>query len=153
MASAVRGAAAGLGATAAMTMVMGLLRPVTRGDLGPRQVTGWLLGRLDRTRVGQRAPLAPSLVNHAAYGSALGGLYGLLVAPNRARPRTGLAYGLVVWASNYGGLLPALGVLPTPPRDAPSHAFRVHAAHWVYGAVLGALHRSPQHHVPPQQHG
>ena len=124
-----------------MTVAMGALRPFTRGDLGPRQVTGWLLGRFGWTPDDGGAPWAPTMVNHALYGSALGALYGSVILPHRAGPWNGVAYGLMVWGSNYGALLPALGVLPAPHRDAPSHAARVHAVHWVYGAVLGALHR------------
>lgn len=119
---------------------MTVLRPATRDDLGPRQVTGWLLGRLAPEHVGDHAPLLPSMVNHVTYGSALGALYGVLVPPQKACRRSGIAFGLLVWASNYGGLLPALGVLPPPQRDTTSHALRLHLVHWVYGAVLGHLH-------------
>lgn len=119
---------------------MALMRPVTRGDLGPRQVTGWLIGRLAPEHVGDHAPLLPSMINHVAYGSVLGALYGVLVPAEHAHGRSGVGFGLLVWASNYGGLLPALGVLPPPHRDVPSHAVRLHLAHWVYGAVLGHLH-------------
>lgn len=136
-----RGAAAGLGATAAMTVVMAALRPATRGNLAPRQVTAWMLGQPDPASAGARAPVGLSMVNHAGYGSALGALYGAMVGPDRAGPFSGLVYGLMVWASNYAGLLPALGVLPPPPDDDTSHAVRVHASHWVYGAVLGVLAR------------
>lgn len=136
-----RGAAAGVGATAAMTVVMAGLRPATRGDLAPRQVTAWVLGQPDPASTGARAPVGLSMVNHATYGSALGALYGAMVGPDRAGPFSGLVYGLMVWASNYAGLLPALGVLPPPADDDTSHAVRVHVSHWVYGAVLGVLMR------------
>ena len=138
--SAARGARAGLAATGAMTAMMAVARPRTRGDLGPRQVTGWLLGRVDRLRAGERAPLLPSMVNHAAYGSLLGALYGLVTPPNRSGYSRGLLYGLGVWVANYAGMLPSMDVLPAPHRDDPSHAVRLHVAHWVYGATLGAVH-------------
>ena len=138
--SAARGAGAGLVATGAMTAMMAAARPRTRGDLGPRQVTGWLLGRANLMDAGERAPLLPSMVNHAAYGSLLGALYGLVVPPEHSHHSRGLLYGLGVWIANYAGMLPSMDVLPAPHRDEPSHAARVHIAHWVYGATLGAVH-------------
>jgi hypothetical protein len=52
---------------------------------------------------------------------------------------TGAAFGAALYALNYVGLAPALGVLPAPTEDRPGRQPTMLAAHLVYGSTLGAL--------------
>jgi hypothetical protein len=51
----------------------------------------------------------------------------------------GAAFGAGLYALNYAGLAPALGVLPPPTEDRPGRQPTMLAAHLVYGSTLGAL--------------
>lgn len=133
------GAVAGGVATAVMTGAMGAMAAATRGPLAPKQVTGWLVERTHSARVEDPARTVLTMVNHFGYGSALGALYGLLRRRSRASLASGVAYGVMVWAVNYAGLLPALGVVREPATDDTTHAVRIHVAHWVYGAAIGTV--------------
>ena len=81
-------------------------------------------------------------------GTAMGALYGpvsrLIPLPE---PLSGAAFGLAVWAGNYLGLLPALGLL-RPATEHPSRRVGLMlAAHLVWGAAAGtalALVRAPE---------
>jgi uncharacterized membrane protein YagU involved in acid resistance len=79
---------------------------------------------------------ALAVVAHVGYGMLLGALFAL-AQPRRASTLRGAAFGVTVWAGNYAGVLPALGIMP-PPRDRPGRQSAIIAAHLVYGGVLGA---------------
>jgi hypothetical protein len=51
----------------------------------------------------------------------------------------GLAFGAALYALNYAGLAPALGILPPPSRDRPGRQLTMVAAHLVYGVAVGVL--------------
>jgi hypothetical protein len=51
----------------------------------------------------------------------------------------GAVYGAAIWATMYGHVLPALGLMAPPERDRPGRPIVMLAAHLVYGAALGAL--------------
>jgi hypothetical protein len=52
---------------------------------------------------------------------------------------SGLGFGASVYALNYAGLAPALGILPPPSRDRPGRQVTMVLAHLVYGVVVGVL--------------
>ena len=124
IASFLRGALAGLMATAPMTLVMALMHrelPLQdRHSLPPKKITMRLLGRTgQRSRLNQdwqRHGLA--LAAHFGYGSAMGAAYAPL-AQRLGLPAvaSGIGFGLVVWCVSYLGLLPALGLFPPPQRS------------------------------------
>lgn len=136
-AAAVRGAAAGVAATTAMSVF--LLAAQRRGWLQkqpPRIIVEKLVPELS-----QRQERRAALIAHFGYGTGGGTAYGLLVRMLPANAATGAAFGLAVWAAGYEGWLPAMGVLPPAHRDKRSRALTMLAAHLVYGAVLGVASR------------
>jgi hypothetical protein len=82
---------------------------------------------------------ALTLTAHYAYGTTLGGVYGL-IAPRR--PLTALAGGvpfaMAVWAGGYLGWLPAVGVHPAATREPASRNALMIAAHLVWAGVIAA---------------
>lgn len=136
---AVRGALAGLAATAPMTAVIGVGR-----------AAGWL-----RTpppvaiteEVAERAGQDPErespafqaewLAAHFAYGAACGAIYGG-IRPRlpRSNVAAGLLFGGAVWGVSYLGVLPALNLFPSATEDSRSRQAVMIAAHAVFGLAL-----------------
>jgi hypothetical protein len=130
--SAVRGAAAGIVATAAMSACMiGLERAGVMPGQPPRMIVDRLAPELS-----ERTADAVALTMHAAYGAAAGAVFAQ-VAGGRRAPMLGAVYGFLVWAAGYEGWVPMLGVLPPAHRDRRSRAATMMLAHLVYGYVLG----------------
>ena len=138
-----RGAAAGIGATTAMSAVLiaaqhaGLL-----GRLPPERITERMLDALHLSR-NRREQKALAAISHYGYGTVTGAVFGLL--QRRIAPRhpvaAGVAFGGLVWLSSYVGWVPALKILPPPRKDRPGRQLTLVLAHAVYGAVLGLLSR------------
>ena len=139
------GAIAGLGATAPMTVAMVAMHRQLpsrqRYPLPPRRITMRAAEKvgakkhLDET---QRTGL--TLLAHFGYGAAVGGLFGLIAPRDLARSLpAGVAYGLLVWAGSYLGLLPALGLHRPATREPERRNELMIAAHVVWGAAAGAL--------------
>jgi hypothetical protein len=136
------GALAGLLATGVMSLIMlGAKRLGALGEPPPRR----LVRRISRVLL----PAAPrgalldatALAAHFAYGAALGGLFSVL--PRRAQGRGfGALYGLGVWAVNYAGWLPKVGLMPKARHDRPGRQPTLVAAHLAYGLALAAAQRS-----------
>lgn len=82
---------------------------------------------------------ALTLTAHYAYGTTLGGVYGL-IAPRR--PLTALAgsvpFALSVWAGGYLGWLPAVGLHPPATRESAQRNALMIAAHFVWAGVIAA---------------
>lgn len=136
----IKGAGAGLVATAAMSALMlGAKRLGLLGEPPPRRLTRRLLSPLGLLGPTGASLDAASLLAHFGYGAALGGLYGAL--PGRSTRARGLGYGLGVWAANYAFALPALGLMPPARKDRPGRPSSMIAAHLVYGATLASCYR------------
>ena len=140
------GAAAGLAATAPMTLAMkaaqGGLPAHERHPLPPRRVTMRALraiGIRPHGRLDEAERRATTLAAHYGYGTAAGALFGLF-APRRLPEAVtaGVGYGLLVWAGSYLGLLPALGLHPPATREPARRNAMMIAAHVVWGAAMGA---------------
>jgi hypothetical protein len=113
-----------------------------REALPPAQITNSLLASVDLDddlSSPQQARLA--LANHFAYGAAMGSIYGLIAgAPSNQRPiASGVGYGLAVWAVNYLGLLPSLGLYRSARDEPPQRNLLMVSAHVLWGAGLGLL--------------
>ena len=128
--------------TIAMSLVMVAAQKL--GALGgqpPAHIAGAGLDALGVRRTGtQQAVLA--VVLHVVFGSTAGALFGLLSRRLRAPlgpARQGVIFATVVWATSYKGWIPALGILPPPERDRPGRPQVMVLAHWLYGAILGAV--------------
>lgn len=145
LARMLRGALAGLVATAPMTVIMeALFRRLPRSErypLPPSEIVAVLEHVAGVDHIGdENDHLVLTLVGHFGYGAALGAGYGLigdrLPLPSALR---GVAYGVATWAGSYLGWLPAMGIL----RPATEHPGRRNAlmivAHLAYGASLGLL--------------
>src|SRR5205085_10551911 len=81
-----------------------------------------------------------ALVAHFAFGTAMGALYGPL--GHRlplAAPVAGALFGLAVWAGNYLGLVPALGLLRPATEHPPRRTGLTIGADLAWGAAAGLL--------------
>jgi hypothetical protein len=144
------GALAGALATVPMTVFMELahrrLPFYERYALPPRQITMVLArraGLLPQMREPER--FGSSVAAHFGYGSAMGGVYGLLTSRLGASgPVAGMGYGLAVWGFNYLGLLPALEILPPATEHPARRNALMIGAHLVWGALLGSLASLPR---------
>lgn len=133
------GAAAGVIATAAMSLVMlGAKRLGALGEAPPRRIVRKLLGPLTPSG---RALDSAALASHFAFGGAMGAVFSALPARKR-RASVGSIFGALVWAVNYAGVLPRLGLMPPARQDRPGRPTSMLAAHLAYGAVLGAVQRA-----------
>lgn len=150
------GALSGLCATAPMTVTMLALHQLLPGHeqypLPPYEITReatekpGVVQAIRRLAAGgktksQHDRVAQALLAHFGFGAAAGAVYGLAgraiaVAPG---PPRGVVYGLIVWAANYLGLLPAAGLYRAPQREPLGRHAMMITAHVVWGAALGLL--------------
>jgi uncharacterized membrane protein YagU involved in acid resistance len=141
----ISGAAAGLGAAVPMTLAMiamhRRLPEHQRYPLPPRRITMKAAKKARaRKQLDENERTGLTLLAHFGYGAFVGGLFGL-VAPrdtSRAVP-AGIAYGLLVWAGSYLGLLPALGLHRPATREPAQRNGLMIVAHVVWGATIGAV--------------
>lgn len=142
----VAGAVAGLGGTLAMSVVMlAAQRAGLMGTLPPKRITERALEGLHlRSSGGTVNAMAAGA--HLGYGMAAGAAFGqigkrlCLALPSGIK---GAVFGTVLWAASYFGWVPALGLMPPPPKDRPGRPGSMLLAHIVFGAVLGLLSRGP----------
>jgi uncharacterized membrane protein YagU involved in acid resistance len=91
----------------------------------------------------QHEALSGHVVHHA-FGTAWGGVYGIMAAsvPRLDTLRGGLGFGVAVWLSSDNLLLP-LFRLSAWPQDYPvkTHAYAL-VAHFAYGAAVYAVFRA-----------
>ena len=138
-----RGAAAGAAATFPMTLVMaalhGRLPARQRTPLPPRLITEDLTERAGFSPREVRRPLV--WLGHFGYGALCGALASPLLgrAPG---PGAGVLFGAAVWAASYFGLVPALGLRPSGPRETPERNGLMLIAHLAFGAALAAALRA-----------
>jgi hypothetical protein len=138
------GAAAGAGATLAMSMVMlparwlGLL-----GTQPPRRISDRLIAEAGS---GNSTPepvrrVGTALV-HLATGAASGAVFGLARVATRGAGSpsvVGPAFGAGVWGAAYVVAAPALELFAPPWKDRPARPQVMFVAHLVYGFVTAAL--------------
>jgi uncharacterized membrane protein YagU involved in acid resistance len=139
----ISGGIAGLVATLPMSIAMLALRKwlphYQRYDLPPSQITKRATRKLGfGNHMDETHQSALSVLAHFGYGTATGTLF----APvSRLMPRSpvvsGILYGLLVWATSYLGLLPALGLLsPATEHPARRNVLMI-VSHVIWGAFLG----------------
>jgi len=135
----------GIVATAVMSGVLALAKATgLMRNPPPKHIT---------KRIGQKVGLNPAaapkpvfdatwLAAHVGYGAASGVVYGILRRLLPVPPLvSGPAYGLLLWAVSYLGLMPVLGLYPFPGEDSASRQAVMIVAHGVYGASLGEAER------------
>lgn len=141
--SMLRGAAAGITATTAMTGFMAAGQKVgALGRMPPSKIVDAALeGAGVAHSVSRTEHRALSGLAHYAFGIGAGALFGLLYSQTRRvpvpAPVQGAVFATGVWLASYAGWIPALGIMPAPERDRPGRPTTMLLAHWVYGATLG----------------
>jgi uncharacterized membrane protein YagU involved in acid resistance len=110
--------------------------------LPPEEITFNLAEKTEPTKsLPHHEKKKASLVNHFLYGGLIATPF-ILVAqgkPARAATAYGMVYGLLVWAGNYLGILPVLGLYPSATREPARMNGIMIAAHLVWGGSLGWL--------------
>lgn len=137
-----RGAAAGLMATAPMSssMLIGwrLLPESERYHLPPRLVTEKIVQRLGlKNRIPEQGLIGLSIFSHFVYGAVFGAFYTLFEhrISMRSRLKGGVA-GLALWTGSYLGWLPAMGILPPATRHPWRRNLLMIIAHVIWGVTL-----------------
>lgn len=149
---------AGAGATGFMTLVIGAAKrlglfenpppaEITRRAAAKTDASATVVNR-DQPEFGVTWGLA-----HATFGTLSGILYAQLQPhlPDAPVPM-GLLYGGAVWAVNYLGIMPALGLYPAPKRDTRDRTVVMIMAHAVYGVSLALLLQRLPGAVPHTDH-
>jgi len=133
---ALRGAAEGVIATAAMTAVFGAAQGLNAlHKPPPEQIVEAAAAKTDATPPPPPAKGIVVWLAHFGFGAAMGALFRLLRP--KARALEGVAFGVALWGVSYQGLLPAARLFPPASRD-DTHRQTVNVlAHVVYGLVLG----------------
>jgi uncharacterized membrane protein YagU involved in acid resistance len=153
MNSSVTGALAGLAATVPMTAAMAamhrFLPPEESYPLPPRLITENALEKVDaHDELPEEGERGLALVNHFAYGTAMGAIYASGLEALEAEPTVanGVAFGLGVWAGSYQALLPLTGLFPPAHKQPAMRNALMIAAHIVWGAALGLAVRKLGNH-------
>lgn len=155
------GAASGFLATAPMTVAMEVMHRLLpqheRYPLPPRQIVDNATRQASAEREVPGRPHHPSerhsgldperenrggvaLAAHFAFGTMAGSAYGPIARTRPSSPAlAGIGYGLLVWGSQYLGVLPAMGVLSNAKHHPGRRNALMIAAHVVWGATLGLL--------------
>jgi uncharacterized membrane protein YagU involved in acid resistance len=147
LASATAGFIATAPMTAAMEIMHRFLPEHERYPLPPRQIVENAIEKVDSktsadvTRAaGEEDRIDLSLAAHFAFGAMAGSAYGAIARTHPAHPAlTGVGFGLLVWATQYLGVLPAAGLLSTATNHPGRRNALMIAAHVVWGATLGII--------------
>jgi putative membrane protein len=140
-----KGAVAGTVATIPMTAFMLLMQQALprwqHYDLPPEKLTDELADRAGaKKHMNKPQKVALALVAHFAYGAAMGTLYSLLMQRGNIKTYPfllkGNIFGLAVWGASYLGLLPAMQMSTTAPKETPHRNLLMIGAHIVWGTVL-----------------
>jgi uncharacterized membrane protein YagU involved in acid resistance len=126
--------------TAVMMALHRKLPPQEPRKLPPQEVTESIAAKAGAAHHLDREPKrkAAATVAHFAFGAAAGAVYGAMAERLPGGPAGGgIAYGLAVWAGNYLGVFPALGVRRPSTEQPPRREGALVAAHVVWGAALG----------------
>lgn len=112
------------------------------GRQPPERITRKVFFRGRRRARSRGARNVVASVLHFAFGGVGGAMYGVARRrlPWRVNPvLTGALFGTLVWAGSYMGWVPALGLMPPAHHDRPARPIIMIAAHWIFGATLGAV--------------
>ena len=168
MTSMLRGAVAGLAATAPMTAVMVACKQFLPTDqqyaLPPQEIVEDV-AQVAHMRGALESNLKQPTVwaAHYGYGALMGIIYGTLTHGRRTRSLSrGVTYGAAVWAANYLAALPAAGSKASGPKEPAARNAMMILSHVAWGAALDCclsegptsdrLQRPPSlSHTPPHK--
>lgn len=140
-----RGVAAGLAGTLAMTPVIGIGAIGEWKPPSPAQITANIEREsgVDESPRDDPAFTLQWLAAHFAFGTSWGVAY-VLARPwlPSADSDAGLLWGGAIWLLNYGLILPALGLYPSPVHDRTGRMLAMIAAHAVYGVTVAKAARA-----------
>ena len=136
----VKGSAAGVAATGAMSLSMLAGQRAGLVDkLAPERITEAVLDTVGVPR-SESAENVATTANHFAYGAAGGALYAVVTRrAGGAGPLSGVLFGLALFAASYEGWVPAFRIMPPVHQAGARRTTQLAVAHVVYGAPLGAL--------------
>ena len=139
------GAIAGLGATAVMSAAMLAARSagLTR-TLPPARIAEVAIEEATHRPAQEDERRVVASAAHLGFGAAGGAAFGIIrqaagIRGPVASVVTALAFANVVYVVSYQGWVPALRIMPPASRDEAGRVGTMVVAHWIYGAVLGAL--------------
>jgi uncharacterized membrane protein YagU involved in acid resistance len=141
----VKGAAAGLIATAPMSacMLIGwtFLPRREKYPLPPRLITEEIMQRIGiEARMSEDKLVSLTIASHFGYGALFGAIYALFGARMPLSPSLkGILTGLAVWVGSYLGWLPAMGILRPATRHPWRRNLMMILAHVVWGWTLGVM--------------
>ena len=137
------GTVAGIIATLPMTMFMLLMQRILpewqQFALPPERITTELATRANvAQQMDKPQRIGTALVSHFGYGGNMGALYVPFARKVALPPAAkGAIFGLLVWAGNYLGLLPALKISEAAPQQPLRRNVLMVAAHLIWGTTLG----------------
>jgi hypothetical protein len=138
----IAGAAIGVGATLGMSAIMVAGRRAGwMSRQPPEEIVEQSAMRATGDRPDEPTTDALGAVAHLAFGALGGAAYAVAwsrTLPAAPAPLLGIGYATGIWAASYLGWVPALRLMPPADRDEPGRPIVMVAAHWVYGALLGA---------------
>lgn len=143
-----RGAAAGMIATAPMSAVMlGWHRKLPwwqQGPLPPSTLTSRVLRAVGLKKLENEAHGPLTWISHFGYGAAGGALFPLAESLLRPLPAPilakGMLYGLLIWTGSYLGWIPAVNLLEPATEHPKERNLLMIVAHFVWGGTLAALY-------------
>ena len=85
---------------------------------------------------------------HFSYGTAWGAVYGLLQGSYRRPPGPfGVLFGFAVWLLGPALLVPAMRLMPPPPKERPVRLAMMVAGHLIYGLAVAATFEALEREV------
>ncbi|MGI8551140.1 MAG: DUF6789 family protein [Dehalococcoidia bacterium] len=139
-----RGSFAGFAGTGLMTVVMAAERQAHLFRRpAPAEVTEQAEKKLNlRQHLSEPAFQASWLGAHFGFGISFGAGYALVRPLLPDSPiLAGLIWGGGIWATSYLGVLPALGLHPSPDDDSRSRTAVMIATHAIYGITTAIVER------------
>jgi len=137
------GAIGGGIATVGMSALMLVAREAgLMGEQPPEKITAAALDAVGIEDPDEATQDVLASLLHFGFGIGTGALFAVLHRrlPFRVPAAVhGVVFGSLVWALSYQGWIPVLGIMPPASRDRPDRPRVMLIAHWVYGAILGAI--------------
>lgn len=135
---------AGMLATVPMTIWMlaaNKFFPTPKKDpLPPEEITENLVEQVtNNPKLSKEQKKGLAVLNHFFYGGVVGIPYSLFNGKTFAQ---GTAYGLLVWASNYLGLLPTLNLYPSAKQEPQRMNGIMVLGHIIWGSSLNYLNQN-----------